>query len=190
MYEPSDDTWLAASLLGSVKTSLRQRRLKACADIGSGTGFLGLYTLVAGICEETVFVDVYDNALLNTRLNIDLNGLGSRGLVVSSTEGLRDSSLHLVVSNPPYLPGVPSNEYEASLYAGARGFEVIVDVVREAHRLLVEGGLMVLVYSSLSNTEVVEGEISRYFNVREVKVKRFFFEELKGVVLEKKSGGS
>ncbi|MGC9122194.1 MAG: methyltransferase, partial [Thermogladius sp.] len=76
------------------------------------------------------------------------------------------------------------------LYAGARGFEVIVDVVREAHRLLVEGGLMVLVYSSLSNTEVVEGEISKYFNVREVKVKRFFFEELKGVVLEKKSGGS
>ncbi|MGC9122250.1 MAG: methyltransferase, partial [Thermogladius sp.] len=110
MYEPSDDTWLAASLLDSVKTSLRQRRLKACADIGSGTGFLGLYTLVAGICEKTVFVDVYDNALLNTRLNIDLNGLGPRGLVVSSTEGLRDSSLHLVVSNPPYLPGIPSNE--------------------------------------------------------------------------------
>ena len=185
VYEPSDDTWLASKLLDYYRGSGLFKKLDVCVDMGSGTGFLGLYSLVKGICGRVVFIDINEKALANTSLNLALNNLVGRGLVLDSSTGLRDSIAGLVVANPPYLPGNPLDDLDKAFYTGPEGYEVVVEFIHEACRLLRVGGFLVLTYSSLSNTRVIEEEIAKCFKINRVESKRFFFEELRGLLLEK-----
>ncbi|NAZ27318.1 MAG: methyltransferase [Thermogladius sp.] len=185
VYEPSDDTWLASKLLDYYRGSDLFRKLDVCVDMGSGTGFLGLYSLVKGICGRVIFIDINEKALVNTSLNLGLNKLGGRGLILDSSTGLRDSIAELVIANPPYLPGNPMDDLDKAFYTGPEGYEVVVEFIREACRLLRVGGFFILTYSSLSNTGVIEREIAKCFGINKVESKRFFFEELRGLLLEK-----
>ncbi|WP_440058944.1 methyltransferase [Thermogladius sp. 4427co] len=156
-----------------------------CVDIGSGTGFLGLYMLRKELCRRVVFIDVYEKPLSNTVFNIRLNRLEHKSIVLADTKGLGDSTVELVVSNPPYLPGVPGDGFEASIYTGPLGYEVILEILEEACRILVDRGLMILVYSTLSNTGVIEESVRKCFTIKISESRSFFYEEIKSVLLEK-----
>ncbi|MCD6300998.1 MAG: methyltransferase [Staphylothermus sp.] len=177
VYEPSDDTWL---LLESLE-KLNGRKYSVCLDLGSGTGIVGIFLLKSNICERVFFVDINEYALENTAYNIAYNNLWSRGIVIGNDSGecFKEHIFDLVVSNPPYLPGVPKDLYDKALLSGPKGFETITNFIDSVSKIIKRGGLFFLVYSSLSNPSVIEEYLSmKGFSIINKSSKHFFFEDI------------
>ncbi|MEZ0393620.1 MAG: methyltransferase [Desulfurococcaceae archaeon] len=156
-----------------------------CVDLGAGTGVLGAYASFHGICERVVLVDVNPLALENARANVIANKLEQRALVMGSSEFLRDEIADAVVANPPYLPGIPKDAYEEALLGGPEGWETVLYFVDEGRRLLKCGGTLYLVFSSLSRPWRVWERLREGFELVAERTKRYFYEELYGVIAKK-----
>lgn len=127
------------------------------ADLGTGTGAIGL-SIAAEVPETTVYLtDAHEDALAVARANTA--GLGRHAVRVTIHHGswfgaLPDelrSSLHVIVSNPPYvaqtdpLPPVVANwEPPVALFAGQDGLVDLTTLVQEASKWLAEAGALVL----------------------------------------------
>uniref|UniRef100_A0A7C4D6C1 Methyltransferase n=1 Tax=Staphylothermus marinus TaxID=2280 RepID=A0A7C4D6C1_STAMA len=179
VYEPSEDTWFLLDIIEKRLVGGKQRFVN-CIDLGCGTGVLGLYLLVNNICERVFFIDSSFVALENTFENILLNNVLNKSILINTD--VADLKLinvfDLVVANPPYLPGKPSDLYDTALLTGINGFETIVSFIETSYRLLRKHGLLYLVYSSLSRINVVENTLNKKFKVINKFSKKFFLEEL------------
>ena len=134
------------------------------ADIGTGSGCLAV-AIAGELPEAVVFAtDISPAALAVARRNAARHTVADRIQFVASS--LLDAFLHesratnqrprpfgLIVSNPPYvgrreaesLPReVGSHEPGEALFGGEQGCEVYPPLVRQAERLLVPGGILVL----------------------------------------------
>ncbi len=188
VYRPSDDTWLALKLLDSLKP-----KAGLCVDLGCGSGILGLYGLIKGYCERTVFVDIDEDALATTLRNIPLNNAQARSIVVSSDNAVLHGAADLVLANPPYLPAAEGKVLDAATEGGVHGYEAVLHFINVAHEVLRPGGLLILVYSSLSNQLVVEEHLSRKgFTMVAFTSKNMFYETLyvAGVVKARDTGSA
>ncbi|MCK6505983.1 peptide chain release factor N(5)-glutamine methyltransferase [Myxococcota bacterium] len=106
------------------------------ADLGCGTGAIGLALAVARPGIKVYAVDLSEAALENTRANVAALGLGARVAVLRGD--LLDAvpthrAVDLVVSNPPYIPTaalatlqpeVRTHEPRLALDGGADGLDV------------------------------------------------------------------
>jgi len=134
------------------------------ADVGTGSGCLAV-AIASELPEAVVFAtDISPAALAVARRNAARHAVANRIQFVASS--LLDAFLHesratnqpsrpfgLIVSNPPYvgrreaesLPReVGRHEPGEALFGGEQGFEVYPPLVRQAERLLVPGGILVL----------------------------------------------
>jgi len=134
------------------------------ADVGTGSGCLAV-AIASELPEAVVFAtDISPAALAVARRNAARHAVADRIQFVASN--LLDAFLHesratnqpsrpfgLIVSNPPYvgrreaesLPReVGRHEPGEALFGGEQGFEVYPPLVRQAERLLVPGGILVL----------------------------------------------
>ncbi|MEM4717354.1 MAG: methyltransferase, partial [Desulfurococcaceae archaeon] len=118
VYRPSDDSWLILSLLD--KTSPKG---DLCLDLGAGSGILGLYALLNGNCKRIVFVDVHEDAVETIVANIRLNGVVHAITILSDDITLRESSVEIVLANPPYLPIQRTNHVDIATEGGVNGYE-------------------------------------------------------------------
>ncbi len=177
VYEPGDDTWLLISSL----EKLRGKKYRVCLDLGSGTGIVGIFLLKNNICERVFFIDINEYALENTLYNLTYNNLLGRGITINNYGGncFRENMFDLVVSNPPYLPGVPKDSYDKALLSGPSGFETIIDFIDSVSKVIKPSGLFFLVYSSLSNPRIIEEYLSmKGFSIINKFSKHFFFEDI------------
>jgi release factor glutamine methyltransferase len=124
------------------------------ADVGTGSGAIALsIAQEAGL--SVLATDVSEDALRVAAANAAATGL--TGLVefrrADLLDGVPDGSLHLVVSNPPYVtsgdyetlaPDVRLFEPAGALDAGPDGLDVIRRLLPEAARALRPGGTVVL----------------------------------------------
>ncbi len=160
---------------------LKGEKYRVCLDLGSGTGIVGIFLLKNNICEKVFFIDINENALENTIYNITYNNLLGRGIIINNYSGdcFKEYVFDLVVSNPPYLPGVPKDLYDKALLSGPSGFETIIDFIDSVSKIIKPGGLFFLVYSSLSNPCVIEEHLSmKGFSIINKFSKHFFFEDI------------
>ncbi|MGC8982509.1 MAG: methyltransferase [Desulfurococcaceae archaeon] len=173
VYRPSDDTWLLLELL-----STENSKKRVCVDLGAGSGVLGLYALINGICEFVVFIDIEEDAVETTRLNALLNKLEHRSLVVLADDVvLREEVAELIVANPPYLPAESTTVVDLAVEGGIEGYETALYFVDYAAHALKRRGALYIVYSSLSKPEVIEKRLeSSGFGNCLSKNKRFFYE--------------
>ncbi|MBM4391552.1 MAG: peptide chain release factor N(5)-glutamine methyltransferase [Deltaproteobacteria bacterium] len=77
------------------------------ADVGSGTGCIGLTLALENPAVRLYAIDLADAALANTRANVEKHGLGKRvgvlkGNLLAAIPASRP--VDWVVSNPPYVP--------------------------------------------------------------------------------------
>ncbi len=153
---PETEDWVARLLADDLGRRFGPDPALCFADVGTGTGAIGLSLAVRWPHASGVLLDLSAAALAVARRNCArYPGTVPRLAVVQGdlTAALADDSLELLVSNPPYvdpvdLPGlepeVRDHEPRLALDGGERGLAVIARLLADAARVLRRGGLLAI----------------------------------------------
>lgn len=141
---------------------------KRIIDVGCGSGAIAV-TLACELPAAVVFAsDISLAALRVAEKNACSNQIRFSLLQCDLLEAVRDRSVDLVVSNPPYVPEtekdviqqeVRDHEPAIALYGGPLGNEIYARLIPQAERALKPGGwlMMELGYKSLAAVRAMLG---------------------------------
>lgn len=172
IYEPSDDSFL---LLDSVKNL----KCEVAVDVGTGTGFIAIN--IVQNCNFVIGTDIDINSIKEAKNIVRNKRVHNIDFIVCDlATALRDSSVNLVIFNPPYLP---SDEYKTDIDIQTLQFydknDIIVRFIIDARRILARNGSCYMVYSSLTDTREMMRIAPVLFNsVKVIAEKTLFFETL------------
>lgn len=137
-----------------VESALRRlaERQGPVVDVGTGSGAIA--ATLALECGAVVYAtDLSGEALAVASRNAHGLGASVRLVQCDLLSAIRGESMHLVVSNPPYVPESDSSvlqrevvqfEPHLALFGGADGMEVFRRLVAEAARVLRPGGWLIM----------------------------------------------
>ena len=125
------------------------------ADVGTGTGVLGL--AMAKYFQKSIgfLLDISDEALKIAKSNLErYPNLYERLTLMKSNllESMKPDSLNVIISNPPYIdsqevlelmPEVVNHEPHLALDGGKNGLEIINKLQRQASEVLKNNGLLI-----------------------------------------------
>ena len=183
VYSPAEDSFLLEGCI--LKEKLNG---KECLDLGCGSGIQSI-ALLRAEAKRVVAVDINDNALKVTQKNVTIflkeqKARNSKTqnvghfLVLKSDLFLNlNQKFDFISFNPPY---VPSDEVKwVDLDGGERGRVVIDRFLPKVHTHLKDGGVLLLLVSSLNEPKEIISMLNEYsFSVKIVGRKKLFFEEL------------
>jgi release factor glutamine methyltransferase len=150
VFHPRPDSWMLAR-------ALRAQRLRAGSrvlDVCTGSGLLAVTAALEGA--SATAVDVSRRAVLCAALNARLNGVRVRALRGDLFAAVPGERFDAIVSNPPYLPGddeLPTRGPRRAWDAGRDGRAILDRICAEAPAHLAPGGILLVVHSSLSDTQ-------------------------------------
>ena len=148
------------------------------ADLGCGSGAIGLSIAAETEDVDTWLTDVSEDALVVARSN--LAGLGRKAARTRIGQGSwfdalpaeLMGSIGVIASNPPYIaeseelsPAVTEWEPSLALVPGPSGTEALDHIVDEAPRWLVDDGALVLEMSPWQTDAVAERARQRFHDV-------------------------
>ena len=169
----------ASSLLLARYLAGLSLRGASVADVGTGSGLLGLVAAREGA--TVVAVDIDPVAVACALGNARRNGLEERMSVLESdvfdrvSTGLR---FDLVVTNPPFYPRAPERPLDRAFAAGA-GNEFFSKLAESLPHRLADQGALVLIQSSDVDFAPIAGMLeSRGLTERVVLERRGLFETL------------
>ena len=171
VYEPAEDSYL---LLRVAHETVTEDQL--VVDVGTGSGFLA-ERLREQLGVRVVGVDVNPHAC---RRAVEAGVPTIRGHVVTA---IRDSTVDVVVCNPPYLPTAEARTgnawFDRALDGGTAGRAIVTALVAELPRVLGPGGCALLLVSSAMGIEAVTAHAEQAgFDVRVVAEDRYPDERL------------
>ncbi len=133
--------WITASAVGNV------------VDLGTGCGCIAIAIAKAFPSARVDAVDISEEALAVTAINIERHRLRDRVHPVRSDffRELGDKQYDIIVSNPPYvdqrdlreMPDEYRHEPVLGLAAGTDGLDSVREILREASRFLTDNGILV-----------------------------------------------
>jgi release factor glutamine methyltransferase len=147
------------------------------ADVGTGSGAIAiavakhLPAVHAPGCEITA-IDISSEALTIARENVEQLEVADRVTLIQGdllSPLPTERSLHLVLSNPPYVseseyselaPEVREHEPRSALVSGPNGTEIIERLIAEASARLVPGGQLIIELSPMIATACAEAAIA------------------------------
>jgi release factor glutamine methyltransferase len=147
---------LVEAVLAVLREELARWPSPRVLDLGTGSGAIAL-SLAREWPQASIFAtDASDEALATARENARMLGLAERvqflpGHWLDAVGG--DDRFEVIVSNPPYIAtgeaaslavDVREHEPPQALYAGESGNEALREIIEEAPRHLVAGGLLAL----------------------------------------------
>ena len=142
---------------------LRGSEVVDVLDVCSGSGIQGISVanaLGSGAGVRVTFVDVSPRALQFTKMNCMLNDLSSSAtsFVEASVYNGVKQQYNLIVANPPYVPTPPKLRSRNGLYVdgGARGDDILREVIGGGKKRLKEGGWLCCVTEVCNGEEVLE----------------------------------
>ncbi len=168
VYKPGDDSYL---LQRYVEKLVSGRVL----DIGTGSGIQAISAAQKDTVSRVLAVDVNPAALIEAEKRAIFSGVQDKvGFLLSdlfeSVEGVFD----WILFNTPYLPSEGAAD-EASWTGGETGGEIIRRFLEDAPDYLVEGGAILMIYSSLSGLSDSDFAGYRYELLEEMGL---FFEKI------------
>jgi release factor glutamine methyltransferase len=153
VFRPRSDSWMLTESLGEAPLGAGAEVLDLCT--GSGVAAIAAARLGA----RATAVDVSRRSVLTVRVNAVLNGVARRVRAVRGDlfDAVPGRSFDAIVSNPPYVPSgagpLPSRGPARAWAAGPDGRVVLDRICAEAPARLRRGGTLLLVHSSLCDTE-------------------------------------
>lgn len=169
VHRPVSDTWMLADAMRSEGVAG-----KRVADLCTGTGALAISAAQAG-AESVTAVDLTRRAALCAAVNSRLNRAGievRRGDLFGPLTGAR---FDVIVSNPPYIPAesdeLPHRGPNIPLDAGRNGRALLDRICSEAAGHLLPGGAVLVVHSSICDTDRTVDEFARAGLAADVVVK-------------------
>ena len=147
------------------------------ADVGSGTGILGItiarmFPKSSGIC-----IDVSKDAIETLQKNINQNLSNDRRLITINGDllsSVKKSSLDFIISNPPYIanndiemlqPEVKNFEPKIALAGGKIGIEVIFDLITQSSVVLKKNGLLAIEHGHGQRKNIIDFSEKHGFKV-------------------------
>ena len=157
---------LGPSVVPAAPEDMRAAAAPLIADVGTGSGAIAL-SLASETGLPVLGLEVSPAALAVAIRNRDALDVGHLVELRAGDllEGLRDGSLRLIVSNPPYVsvaeyeglqPEVRDHEPPGALVAGVDGLDVYRRLLPQAARVLAPGGAIVLEVGDGQADQVVE----------------------------------
>jgi release factor glutamine methyltransferase len=157
IYIPAEDTAFLQEFLTDI---LPAHILQGCAlEIGCGNAQI-TQTLAKSFDVDAVDINPY--ALEHTARVVT----SARVFASDCYSAVGEQCYDVIVSNPPYLPRGPYDGDDLlshALVGGVKGYEVALRIIQDAHTHLRPGGFVVLLYSSLTNPDVVIPAFERSF---------------------------
>lgn len=154
-YRPQGDTWLLADALADELSSVDVAGLRVL-DLCAGSGAVAVSAARLGAGDVTA-VDVSRRAVAAAWLNARCRGLNvrvHRGDLLGPVAGRR---FDVITANPPYVPSaterLPTRGAARCWDAGTDGRAVLDRICVEAPSLLVPGGVLLMVFSSLCGVD-------------------------------------
>ncbi len=149
-YKPSEDSLLLASNLSRLV-----KDAELVLDVGTGSGILAIITSRKGC--YTIGIDVSIEALYDAYKNVGVNKVGDNvDLILSDAlEAIRPNIEDaVVISNPPYLPGIHDLEEDHIFLGGVDGVEIASKIANWISTSPGKKGYIIL--SSYSNLQRFE----------------------------------
>ena len=163
MYIPSDDTFFLAD-------TAQTYRGEAALEVGSGS------CTVADVLSRNFRLVIACDVKLES-LRYCMEKYPQLFLVCCDAATGISGKFDLIVSNPPYLPGIW--EHDQAVYGGISGTEQTLRIAKEASDLLADNGIMLLVASSLSDPGLLLDSLAKIgLTSRVVREKKLFYETL------------
>ncbi len=191
VYEPDEDSALAArvadSEIGAVGRAL------SVLDMGCGSGVIGLHMAMSENVDRVVLADASSSAVALCKRNLELNlkRLHAKCEVIKSDlfdEIDEDAVFDIIVFNAPYLAEGAQDDLSNAWYGGEGGIEISVEFLKQAYVHLNSGGSVVLLASSLSDTERLYDAISQQgFLVEKDASVHINFEDIIALVIKKQA---
>ena len=113
------------------------------ADIGTGSGCLGITIDLEEENMEVIATDISEKALKVAKENNEILGANVKFLQGNLLEPLKGMKFDMLVSNPPYIPNkeyveglVKDNEPSVALYGGLDGLDFYRAIIKDAEKIL------------------------------------------------------
>ena len=173
IYEPSDDSFLILNFMDENKTLFKD---KSVLDMGTGSGILSVKA--ADLGSDVTAVDINEYVIEELK---EKHLRKSIHFKVSNLFSHIRGKFDIVLFNPPYLPRLTTEDEAVALAVsgGKHGYEIIVSFLSKLNLHLKNDGFALLVFSSLTNKEMVDETLVKYgFEYVLIKKQDFDFETL------------
>lgn len=167
MYAPSEDSHLLAEIL---KKHLKNKNQKIkILDLGAGTG------IQTETCKNLGF-----NSILAADTDKEaISLLRKKGFkaVESNLFSNIKNKFDLIIFNPPYLPE-DKYDKEKDTTGGKKGYETILEFLKQAKQHLNKNGEILLLFSSLSTPSIIKQRAKKLYKIKLLARKKLFFEKI------------
>lgn len=187
VYEPKEDSFLLEKYVKKFAKGL-------VLEIGTGSGIQA--KAAAEKADFVVAVDINQKSLNFCKKHVksnkivflksDLFSLFEKKHLVLSNGSLKEicdaknnrNRFDTVIFNPPYLPE-DKNSKDIALDGGKKGYEIIERFLKKAKEFLAENGLILIVFSSLTDKEKIDKLIlENGFGAEELEKIHISFEDI------------
>jgi len=177
IYEPREDSFMLAEAIDSYASG-------NVLDMGTGSGILAERASNNQKVREVIAVDINQAAIEYCIQNIRNKKIRFfQSDLFSKVKGKFD----FIVFNPPYLPRGSDKVKDKALIGGKKGFEILEKFFKQVKKYLNPEGKILIVFSSQTGKEKVDGVIKKHNFVSKLLEKRhIFFEDLYLYMIEKK----
>ena len=166
IYEPAEDSYL-------LEKAVRNLAFGRVLDMGTGSGIQAQAAASLSQVREVVAIDINPKAVKqfegkNKKINVIQSDL------FKNVNG----KFNTIIFNPPYLPQDKGIE-DSALYGGKHGWEISERFLREVSNYLISDGIILFLFSTLTNKEKIEGFIEHnLLEFKEVDSLKIAFETL------------
>ena len=170
IYEPREDSFL-------MEKAVKKYAYGKVLDMGTGSGIQAIAAAKNKKVRSVIAVDINKEAVMDTLQNAMKEGIPISVQQSNLFENL-DEKFDTIIFNPPYLPSDPKLK-DLTLDGGKKGYELIQKFLKQAKKHLEKKGIILLLFSSLTDKDKVEDILTKNkYKYKEIDKLNLDFEEL------------